>query len=185
MIVARSSADRNCQPPPPAPLRRRADVSSCRFGIMTAPTGARRIDRRSRGELREFKRKLTRLLAIPHVPICQWVFPLPIALRLLLVSQPELVTLVLQVVKRVLTRHLLEHAGPNGRLRADEGHSGADTLIRGGDQRPTSASTFTARCWTVCAGAARLAPADPATAKWRPFWPHDRQKGFGREHSTA
>jgi hypothetical protein len=44
---------------------------------------------------------------IPHVPVRQWVLSLPIPLRLLLAAQPELVTPVLQVVQRVITRHLL------------------------------------------------------------------------------
>ena len=48
--------------------------------------------------------------AIPHVSVRQWVLSLPIALRLLLAAQPELVTTVLQVVQRVLTRHLLDRA---------------------------------------------------------------------------
>ena len=50
---------------------------------------------------------------------------LPIPLRLLLAAQPKLVTLVLQVVQRVITRHLLGQAG----LKADEADSGAVTLI--------------------------------------------------------
>ncbi len=53
---------------------------------------------------------------IPHVPVRQWVLPLPIPLRVLLAAQPELVTSVLQVVQRLLTRHLLDDAV----LRADE-----------------------------------------------------------------
>ena len=63
---------------------------------------------------------------IPHVPVRQWVLSLPIPLRLLLAAQPELVTPVLQVVQRVLTRHLLDGA----QLKADEGHGGAVTLIQ-------------------------------------------------------
>ena len=67
---------------------------------------------------------------IPHVPVRQWVLiwvmRLPIPLRLLLTAQPELVTPVLQVVQRVVTRHLLDRAG----LKADEGHGGAVTLIQ-------------------------------------------------------
>jgi hypothetical protein len=63
---------------------------------------------------------------IPHVPVRQWVLSLPIPLRVLLAAQPELVTPVLQVVQRVVTRHLLEAAG----LKADEGHGGAVTLIQ-------------------------------------------------------
>ena len=35
---------------------------------------------------------------ITHVPVRQWVLSLPIPLRLLPAAQPELVTLVLQVV---------------------------------------------------------------------------------------
>jgi hypothetical protein len=63
---------------------------------------------------------------IPHVPVRQWVLSLPIPLRLLLAAQPKLVTLVLQVVHRVITRHLLGQAG----LKADEAESGAVTLIQ-------------------------------------------------------
>ena len=48
---------------------------------------------------------------IPHVPVRQWVPSLPIPLRLLLAAQPKLVTPVLQVVHRVITRHLLGQAG--------------------------------------------------------------------------
>ena len=44
---------------------------------------------------------------IPHVPVRQWVLSLPIPLRLLLAAQPKLVKPVLQVVHRVITRHLL------------------------------------------------------------------------------
>jgi uncharacterized protein (DUF983 family) len=63
---------------------------------------------------------------IPHVPVRQWVLSLPIPLRLLLAAQPKLVTPVLQVVHRVITRHLLGQAG----LNADEADSGAVTLIQ-------------------------------------------------------
>jgi hypothetical protein len=41
-------------------------------------------------------------------------------------AQPELVTPVLQVVQRVLTRYLLDSA----QLKTDEGHGGAVTLIQ-------------------------------------------------------
>jgi hypothetical protein len=54
------------------------------------------------------------------------VLSLPIPLRLLLASQPQLLTPVLQVVQRVLTRHLLGQAG----LEPDEAESGAVTLIQ-------------------------------------------------------
>ena len=63
---------------------------------------------------------------IPRVPVRQWVLSLPIPLRLLLAAQPELVTPVLQVVQRVVTRHLLDGVG----LKGEEGHGGAVTLIQ-------------------------------------------------------
>jgi ribosomal protein S27E len=63
---------------------------------------------------------------IPHVPVRQWVLSLPFPLRLLLAAQPKLVTLVLQVVHRVITRHLLGQAG----LKADAAGSGAVALIQ-------------------------------------------------------
>ena len=63
---------------------------------------------------------------IPHVPVRQWVLSLPIPLRLLLAAHPKLVTPVLQVVHRVITRHLLGQAG----LKPDEADSGAVTLIQ-------------------------------------------------------
>ena len=63
---------------------------------------------------------------IPHVPVRQWVLCLPIPLRLLLAAQPKLVTPVLQVVHRVITRFLLKQAG----AKADEADSGAVTLVQ-------------------------------------------------------
>jgi hypothetical protein len=63
---------------------------------------------------------------IPHVPVRQWVLSLPFQLRLLLAAQPKLVTLVLHVAHRVITRHLLGQAG----LKSDEADSGAVTLIQ-------------------------------------------------------
>ena len=51
---------------------------------------------------------------------------LPIPLRLLLAEQPKLVTPVLQVVHRMITRHLRWQAG----LKHDEADSGAVTLIQ-------------------------------------------------------
>ena len=65
-------------------------------------------------------------MSSPHVPVRQWVLSLPIPLRLLLASQPQLLTPVLQVVQRVFTRHLLGQAG----LEPDEAESGAVTLIQ-------------------------------------------------------
>ena len=63
---------------------------------------------------------------IPRVPVRQWVLSLPIPLRLLLAARPQLVTQVLQVVHRVITRNLLDQAG----LKAEEADSGAVTLIQ-------------------------------------------------------
>ena len=63
---------------------------------------------------------------IPRVPVRQWVLSLPIPLRLLLAAQPKLVTPVLQVVHRVITRYLLGQAG----RKADEADGGAVTLIQ-------------------------------------------------------
>ena len=67
---------------------------------------------------------------ILHIPVRQWVwclpFRLPIPLRLLLAAQPKLVTPVLQVVHRVITRFLLDQAG----LRAEQAEGGAVTLIQ-------------------------------------------------------
>lgn len=63
---------------------------------------------------------------IPHEPVRQWVLSLPIPLRLLLAAQPKLLTHVLQVVHRVITRHLLGRSG----LKADEADGGAVTLIQ-------------------------------------------------------
>ncbi len=88
--------------------RRRGFCPSCGARRMS-PTAAHLVDH-----------------VIPHVPVRQWVLSLPIALRLLLAAQPELVTPVLQVVQRVVTRHLLDRAG----RKADEGHGGAVTLIQ-------------------------------------------------------
>ena len=59
------------------------------------------------------------------MPVRQRVLSLPSPLRVLLAAQPELVTPVLQVVQRVIARHLLDPAG----LESDEGHGGAVTLI--------------------------------------------------------
>jgi len=55
---------------------------------------------------------------ILHVPVRQWVrvcqLRLPIPLRVLLAAQPELVTPVLQVVQRVVERHLMDQALRSG-----------------------------------------------------------------------
>jgi Transposase zinc-binding domain len=90
---------------------------------------------------------------IPHVPVRQWVLSLPIPLRLLLAEQPKLVTPVLQVVQRVITRRRLGQAG----LKADEADSGAVTLIQRFGSAAISTFTFTAWSWTASTGAAPTA----------------------------
>ena len=73
---------------------------------------------------------------IPHVPVRQWVLlwvmRLPNPLRLLLAAQPKRVTPALQVVHRVITRHLLGQAGcrVDEADAADEADSGAVTLMQ-------------------------------------------------------
>jgi putative lipoic acid-binding regulatory protein len=63
---------------------------------------------------------------IPSVPVRQWVLSLPIALRVLLAAQPNLVTTVLQVVQRKIMRHLLQQAN----LNSIQGQGGSVTLIQ-------------------------------------------------------
>jgi Putative transposase/Transposase zinc-binding domain len=63
---------------------------------------------------------------IPSVPVRQWVLSLPIALRVLLASQPNLMTTVLQVVQRKIMRHLLQQAN----LNSTQGQGGSVTLIQ-------------------------------------------------------
>jgi hypothetical protein len=87
---------------------------------------------------------------IPRVPVRQWVLSLPIPLRLLLAAQPKLVTPVLQMVHRVITRFLLDQAG----LKAEQANSGAVTLI----QRFGSAANLSIRSTIFyCAAAPHLA----------------------------
>jgi Putative transposase len=63
---------------------------------------------------------------IPSVPVRQWVLSLPIAMRVLLAAQPNLVTTVLQVVQRKITRHLLQQAN----LKSTQAQGGSVTLIQ-------------------------------------------------------
>ncbi len=77
---------------------------------------------------------------IPRVPVLQWILSRPIPLRLLPAARPELLTPVLQVVQRVVPRHLLDRAG----LKADDDHGGALTLTQPSGLAPTSRSTFAA-----------------------------------------
>jgi len=77
-------------------------------------------------EFVSWKTPFTKVLDSSNAPVRQWVLSLPIPLRLLLAAQPVLVTPVLQVVHRVITRHLLDQTG----LKAFEADSGAVTLIQ-------------------------------------------------------
>ncbi len=63
---------------------------------------------------------------IPQVPVRQWVLSFPIPLRILFAAHPQLLTPVLQIIHRVITRFLLKQAGVKG----GEAHTGAVTLIQ-------------------------------------------------------
>lgn len=63
---------------------------------------------------------------LPECPLRQWVLSLPMALRFLLAINPEALTLVLGVVYRTISRHLIHKAG----LTRTTGHTGAVTLIQ-------------------------------------------------------
>ncbi len=87
---------------------------------------------------------------IPRVPMRQWVLSFPIPLRLLLAAQPQVLTLVLQVVHRVITRFLLKQAG----LKAGHADSGAVTLI----QRFGSAANLNIHLHCLVQGSGRQGP---------------------------
>ena len=105
----------------------------CGYAVWTAPTTSS-SHFRAKGE--GFARRAA-LVACQRLLPTWWItlygrfrcdrgfFRSPIPLRLLLAAQPELITPVLQVVQRVLSRHLLEQAG----LKAGEGDCGSVTLI--------------------------------------------------------
>jgi hypothetical protein len=63
---------------------------------------------------------------LPECPLRQWVLSLPMALRFLLAINPEALTLVLGVVYRTISRHLIDKAG----LTRTTGNTGAVTLIQ-------------------------------------------------------
>lgn len=71
---------------------------------------------------------------IPQVPVRHWELSLLNPLRVVLDAQPELVTQVLHVVQRVLTRQLLEAA----ELKAGPGHEQSVGLSNRG--RPTQST---------------------------------------------
>src|SRR5690554_5536916 len=63
---------------------------------------------------------------LPRQPIRQWVLSLPIALRYLLATRPEVVTQVLGIVYRAISGHLIRKAG----LTRASAVTGAVTLIQ-------------------------------------------------------
>ncbi len=142
----RASSPRPKRPPVPA-CRSSSKTSSCLPGVrhpgtwLPAPALRRLRPRQARGVQLQTPRVLPLVRGAAHVaelrspgratssarvPVRQWVLALPIPLRLLLAAQPSLVTSVLQMVHRVITRHLLDRTG----LKADEADSGAVTLIQ-------------------------------------------------------
>lgn len=113
---------------------------------------------------------------IPHVPVRQWVLSLPFPLRLLLAAQPKLVTLVLQVVQRAITRHLLDQVG----LKADEADSGAVTLI----QRFGSAANLNVHlCCLVLDGVYQRGETGPVFVEVPPLTDEDVQVVLHRMRS--
>ena len=104
---------------------------------------------------------------LPERPLRQWVLSLPHALRFLLATDPEALTLVLGVVYRTISRHLLHKAG----LARSSGATGAVTLV----QRFGSALNLNVHFHMLCldgvyvadgAWTARGAAADRADASW-------------------
>ena len=63
---------------------------------------------------------------IPRVPVRQWVLSFPIPLRILFAAHPQLLTPLLRIVHRVITRFLLKQA----RLKHATADTGAVTLIQ-------------------------------------------------------
>ena len=63
---------------------------------------------------------------IPRQPVRQWMISFPIPLRILLASQPQLLSPVLQVIHRAISGFLIKQAG----FRPVEAHTGAVTLIQ-------------------------------------------------------
>jgi len=63
---------------------------------------------------------------LPRQPVRHWVLSLPVALRYLLATRPEVVTQVLGIVYRAISGHLIRKAG----LTRASGVTGAVTLIQ-------------------------------------------------------
>jgi hypothetical protein len=75
---------------------------------------------------------------LPERPLRQWVLSLPFALRFLLATDPDSLTVVLRTVYRAISGFLLKQAG----LTRATGHPGAVTLI----QRVGSALNLNIHC---------------------------------------
>lgn len=63
---------------------------------------------------------------MPHVPVRQWVLSLPIPLRYLLASHPELLSPVLDVVHRAISGWLIKKAG----IKRTEAQAGGVTFVQ-------------------------------------------------------
>ena len=63
---------------------------------------------------------------MPRVPVRQWVLSFPIPLRIVFAAHPALLTPVLRIIHRVITRFLLKQAG----LKRATADTGAVTLIQ-------------------------------------------------------
>ncbi len=127
--------------------KRRGFCASCRARRM-AQTAAHLVDH-----------------VIPPVAVRRWVLSLPIPLRLLLAAQPQLVTPVLQVVHRVLTRFLLEQAG----LKAAQAESGGTywifaSCLRAGTWRRPMCS------WAILSVTCTCNSTHAATRERQPHW---------------
>jgi len=94
---------------------------------------------------------------IPPVPVRQWVLSLPIPLRYLLASHPELLSPVLNVVNRAISGLLIKKAG----LKRAKGQGGGVTFVQRFGSASTSTSTLTCMDALIprahgCAGAATV-----------------------------
>lgn len=63
---------------------------------------------------------------LPRQPLRQWVLSLPLALRFLLATRPEVLSRVLGIVYRAISGHLIKRAG----LNRASAKTGAVTLIQ-------------------------------------------------------
>ncbi len=107
---------------------------------------------------------------LPERPLRQWVLSLPIALRFLLATDPDSLTLVLRTVYRAIAGFLLKKAG----LTRATGHPGAVTLI----QRFGSALNLNIHFHMIFLDGVYLpVSAASSSATWRtPGWPRRERK---------